>query len=316
MDFSNFYFRLLERKHGAALLRTLAAARRLISKIALFVALKRQLQYYRQSSKAIEVSLPHTSLQERETIARSSYEATIEQFFHYSQLLSPQCMQSELERSKEYCVRGTQFLDNVLSSTSGAVFVSCHLGRFYDILLALAPRAMGRQIIILRGYSSPWRSAILGNISQLTSTKFNDLEILDRRTGLAAHRKLQEGAFLATMVDYHYANTRSCQCDFFGQPINVPVGMAILASRAHVPLIPVVTYLDSSSGSRVVELCGNINVSSGKHGPEGAINECLHFFETRIRNFPGQWLHWPLLPELWVSNEIKSEEEHLRKNQF
>ena len=185
-----------------------------------------------------------------------------------------------------------------------------------DVLAELA--APGRGVFILTGHLGCWellgawlarelRGRGLGGLGVVTGTVHNPpvdrllqnrrqrlgMTVLPREAGVGPLiRYLKAGGVVAILQDQH-TRTRNLDVPFFGHPAPTPVGLARLALRYDIPVLPVAMARDRRTNcQRVVHLppLEFKNRESGDDDVKGFLalsNSRLEYF---IRRNPAEWV--------------------------
>ena len=183
-----------------------------------------------------------------------------------------------------------------------------------DWLAELA--AAGRGVLILTGHIGCWELAGgwvaaqmstrgLGPLGVVTGRIHNppvDRLIQDRRRAIGLHvlpreagaaplvRFLQGGGVVAVLQDQR-TRVRNLDVPFFGVPAPTPVGLAALALRYDIPILPVVGVWDAGRGVQVMHHLAPI--LPGSFAPDdraGLLARCNLALESFIRRNPEQWV--------------------------
>jgi KDO2-lipid IV(A) lauroyltransferase len=133
--------------------------------------------------------------------------------------------------------------------------------------------AEGRGVVGITGHFSNWEllggyvARRLGGIAVLATTaydeNFNRLAgHYRRRLGVRTIYRteppavplkwLRDGGFLGVLADQDIPSLPSVVVDFLGRPARTPLGPALLARRARVPIIPMYAFRDRDNNYRVV----------------------------------------------------------------
>jgi KDO2-lipid IV(A) lauroyltransferase len=133
--------------------------------------------------------------------------------------------------------------------------------------------AEGRGVVGITGHFSNWEllggyvAGRLGGIAVLATTAYDenfdrlavhyrrrlDVRTIYRTEPPAAPLKwLRGGGFLGVLADQDIPSLPSVVVDFLGKPARTPVGPALLARRARVPIIPMYVVRERDNNYRVV----------------------------------------------------------------
>ena len=185
-------------------------------------------------------------------------------------------------------------LDDALTAGSGAILISPHLGNWELGGMGLA--AKGYRINVLT-FREP-------------DEKVNELRAADReRRGInfiyvdrndtsplaiiEAVTALRRNEVLALLGDRD-GSSHTALFEFFGRPVQIPVGAAYLALASGAPVIPVFVPLVGGRYSTIMEEPILFQGGRGEH--ERAIRagteRLLAVFERYIRAYPDQWYNF------------------------
>ncbi len=183
-----------------------------------------------------------------------------------------------------------------------------------DWLVELADA--GRGVFVLTGHIGCWelaggrlaqimRERNLGTLGVITGTIHNpavDRLIQRQRRNLGVHvlpreagarplvRFLKDGGVVAVLQDQNI-RARNLDVPFFGLPTPTPVGMAALALRYGIPVLPVVGVWDESRRVQVMHHLPPIRPEKFASDDQfGFLKCCNSALETFIRRNPEQWV--------------------------
>lgn len=179
-------------------------------------------------------------------------------------------------------VKGWENVD----ATSGAVFVSAHLGN-WEWLLPVGVHFGLRPVVVVRPFDDPRMDRLIERVRELSGVK-----TLPKHAALGPllHR-LQQGWHAGLLADQN-PREDAVPVTFLGKSTWATVGPAIIAMRAHVPIHPVcITRSDNyayiveffpalpldDTGDTLVDLQRNTQ-------------KCQDALERIIRQHPEQWL--------------------------
>lgn len=115
-------------------------------------------------------------------------------------------------------------------------------------------------------------------------------------------RWLRDGNFLGILADQNIASLPSVTVDFLGRPARTPVGPALLARRARVPIIPMFVVRERDHTYRMV--VERPVVPSGAKNVKQALAEDTEAWSKAVarwvRRYPEQWV--------WVHDRWRPEE--------
>lgn len=157
---------------------------------------------------------------------------------------------------------------NVAALDQGAVLASCHSP--WGRLLAAWIARDGRVAVLA---TRRWNARASGAHEEAS-----------RRGMRRAFRRLDEGKCVAVTID-HFATTTGCRATVLRRSVQACLGAARIASRAGVPLVPVVVR---HTGGRIeVELGACIDVAT--QTVTGATAAALAAFDRALHRDPSIW---------------------------
>ncbi len=183
-----------------------------------------------------------------------------------------------------------------------------------DRLVELA--AAGRGVFVLTGHIGCWeltggwlaqtmRARGLGPLGVVTGTIHNpavDRLLQSRRRLLGMHvlprgagavplvRFLRRGGVVGVLQDQR-TQVRNLAVPFFGEPAPTPLGLAALALKYDIPVLPVVGIWDESRQVQVMSHLPPIwPAEFAPHDQLGLLTRCNAALETFIRRNPEQWV--------------------------
>ncbi|MEN8005692.1 MAG: hypothetical protein ABFS42_01705 [Candidatus Krumholzibacteriota bacterium] len=188
--------------------------------------------------------------------------------------------------------------------------------RVGDLLAELA--APGQGVFILTGHLGCWellgawlarelRRRGLDGLGVVTGTVHNppvDRLLQSRRRDLGMTvlprdegagpllRYLQGGGIVAILQD-QYTRTRNLDVPFFGEPAPTPVGLARLALRYDIPVVPVAMARDQRTNRQRVVHLPPLEFKKGGSGDDdvkGFLALCNSRLEYFIRRNPAEWV--------------------------
>lgn len=176
--------------------------------------------------------------------------------------------------------------------------------------------AAGRGVFVLTGHIGCWELAGgwvagtlaargLGPLGVVTGTIHNppvDRLLQERRRQLGLHvlareagagpllRFLRQGGVVAVLQD-QYTSVRNLPVPFFGRPAPTPVGLAALALRYDIPVLPIVGVWDEANRRQVMHQLPPIRPADFVPQDQlGFLIRCNEALELFIRRNPAQWV--------------------------
>ena len=185
-----------------------------------------------------------------------------------------------------------------------------------DVLAELAAARKG--VFILTGHLGCWellgawlarelRSRGLDGLGVVTGTVHNPpvdrllqnrrhalgMTVLPREAGVGPLiRYLGNGGIVAILQDQH-TRTRNLGVPFFGEPAPTPVGLARLALRYDIPVLPVAIARDQDTNRQRVVYLPPLEFKAGGSGDDdvrGFLALCNSRLEYFIRRNPAEWV--------------------------
>jgi len=185
-------------------------------------------------------------------------------------------------------------LDDAIAAGNGAILISPHLGNWELGGLGLA--AQGYRVNVLT-FREP-------------DTKVNELREADRRGRginfiyvdrddtsplaiIEAVTALRRNEVLALLGDRD-GSSHTATFDFFGRPVQIPVGAAYLALASGAPVIPVFVPLVEGRYDTIMEEPVWFKGGHAEHADaiRTGTERLLRVFERYIRAYPDQWYNF------------------------
>jgi phosphatidylinositol dimannoside acyltransferase len=179
------------------------------------------------------------------------------------------------------------------SSGQGFVAVTAHLGN-WEVGSMLPATASPRTVHVMREAETDPRAQQY--ISELMRRQARAGSYIthfaeDPQLGLLLLDALRCGDLVALQGDRPRAGGRIATVPLFGRPFPLPLGPAVLARAAGVPLVPVFVFREGRRRYRC-ELCAPIHISAAGDG-QASVEEALRRFagdlERAIASHPHQW---------------------------
>lgn len=150
-------------------------------------------------------------------------------------------------------VEGLEHWQRVRDAKCGAVLVTAHIGPWESATLEGVSDASRRIHVVREAEIDPRAQAFVRNILGRAGNNYvAHFAGEDPRLVLELVEALRRGEIVALQGDRPRANGRNVTVTMFGQPMPLPVGPAILARAAEVPLVPIFSFLDDDYGMRAV----------------------------------------------------------------
>lgn len=105
-------------------------------------------------------------------------------------------------------------------------------------------------------------------------------------------RVLKEGKVLGVLIDQNSNKVRNIKVNFFGKPVNAPVGPALIALKTGSPIVPMAIVRNSTRSYRII-VGQKLEPKVTEDKEQEAVRltqECTLFLEQIIRKYPAQWV--------------------------
>lgn len=185
-------------------------------------------------------------------------------------------------------------LDEALAAGTGAILVSPHLGNWELGGLGLADLGYTVNVLTFREPDE--------KVNELRETVRRERGIrfiyVDRHDTsplaiIEAVNALRRNEVLALLGERD-GSSHTVRCDFFGKPVDIPVGAAYLALASGAPVIPVFVPMENGKYATLMEEAIYFSGGHGRH--EEAISNGMQrvtaVFERYIRQYPDQWYNF------------------------
>jgi len=103
---------------------------------------------------------------------------------------------------------------------------------------------------------------------------------------------LNQGKALGVLIDQNSKKVRNVKVNFFGKPVNAPVGPALIALKTGSPIVPLAIVRNSNNKYRIIvgqKLKPKATENNEKEATR-LTQECTLFLEQIIRKYPAQWV--------------------------
>jgi KDO2-lipid IV(A) lauroyltransferase len=232
----------------------------------------------------IALALPGASLHERRRIARGVFRNQGKNFF---ELLSFSRMNPQMiERLVEY--DGRAALDQALREGQGVLLAGAHCGNWEIMGAALAQAGYPVNVIARRIYLDGLNDLLVGlRASQGVKVILRS----GRDSARAMLRALRRNEIIGMLIDQD-TDVPGVFVDFFGTPAWTPVGLAVLAVRAGVPVVLALDERLPDDRHRVI-LRGPLTITrTGDDTQDIAAltAQITALIEHHIRSHPSQWV--------------------------
>ena len=180
-----------------------------------------------------------------------------------------------------FTLENPEVLREAYGQGRGVILVSAHLGCFAK--LALVPGLVGVPASVIMKKQSNW--ALQQWLIGVMRSKFGVEVVLKKEAADLVGGELRQGRVVGFFADQR-PRCGGITSRFFGKPVEVATGPAVLAKRYGAPLV-VITLRSCADGTHVARCEGPLSA-------EGSMEEVsarwLRIVEERIRENPGQWM--------------------------
>lgn len=103
---------------------------------------------------------------------------------------------------------------------------------------------------------------------------------------------LQKGKALGVLIDQNSNKVRNVKVNFFGRPVNAPVGPALIALKTGSPIVPLAIVRNSKNSYHIIvgQKIEPQKVDDMEKEAVRLTQECTLFLEKMIRKYPAQWV--------------------------
>lgn len=189
-------------------------------------------------------------------------------------------------------VEGDEHWQAVRDAATGAVLVTAHIGPWESSTLEGASDA-GRRIHVVREAEIDPRAQefVRGILRQAGEHYVAHFAGENEHLVLELVEALRRGEIVALQGDRPRATGRHETVSLFGRPMPLPVGPAILARAADVPLLPVFSFLDDDFSLRTVVRPPILIARTASRDADvaEALRRLAADIEWAIRQRPHQW---------------------------
>jgi len=185
-------------------------------------------------------------------------------------------------------------LNDAIAAGKGAILISPHFGNWELGGLGLAEKGYRMNILTFREPDAKVNS----QREHLRQERGINFIYVDRNETsplaiIEAVRALNRNEVLAILGDRD-GSSHTTSLDFFGRPVQIPLGAAYLALASGAPVIPVFVPLEGGRYAAVMEQPIFFRASRGERDRvirEGT-EQVLRVFERYIRAYPDQWYNF------------------------
>jgi KDO2-lipid IV(A) lauroyltransferase len=233
----------------------------------------------------LRLAFPEKTEEERQALLRECFDNLGRQLGFFSQFATRSL--DELQGMVEQ--RGLEHLEAAKAHmNSGLILFTAHLGAWE--LTSFGPSLFGHPFsFLVRRIDNP-------KIEQLvdrTRIRFGN-ETIDKLSAARSMLKLlRSNGVLGLLPDLNTLDSEAIFVDFFGVPAATNFIMAKLALRTKSPIIPVFAPWSEEKGKYLMIVGPPVSFEPTGNEDEdvrGLTNKLSQVIESRIREYPGQWL--------------------------
>lgn len=182
-------------------------------------------------------------------------------------------------------LEGRDHLDTAMRKHGRALMFTAHLGN-WELLPAVVRLTPYELTIVVRPLDAPW----LNRVAEAVRSKAG-IELIAKRAALRpVLEALARGRLVGILLDQNASRREGVFVPFFGREASTSRAVAVLALRAHAPVVPIFTRREADGTHRVV-VYPPIEVTDG--GSDRAVTEltarCTQAIEAAVRETPEQW---------------------------
>jgi KDO2-lipid IV(A) lauroyltransferase len=182
----------------------------------------------------------------------------------------------------------------------GFVMVTAHLGLYEAGSMMPAAKAARRVHVVREPEPDPRAQAFIQEtVAAVEGANYRmHFQTGDPLQALALVEALDRGEVVAVQADRPHAGGKTVAATLFGRPFPLPVGPAVLARTARVPMLPVFALREGRRRFRLVFRPPIEVARTGNRGAdlEAAMRSVAGEIEYAIRRAPDQWF---VFRELW-----------------
>jgi len=189
---------------------------------------------------------------------------------------------------------GEKPLDDAIAAGRGAILISPHFGNWELGGLGLAEQGYRVNILTFREPDAK----VNGQRERLRRERGINFIYVDRSDSsplaiIEAVRALQRNEVLAILGDRDGSSRTIC-LEFFGRPVQIPLGAAYLALASGAPVIPVFVPFEGGRYAAVMEEAVFFRSGRGERDRDlrEGTEQILRIFERYIRAYPDQWYNF------------------------
>lgn len=213
-------------------------------------------------------------------------------FYVFACCLNERYLRMSQPQRFRFLLDGEEHWRRVSEGSAGAILVTAHVGP-WETASRFGASGTARRVHVVREKEiDPHAQEFVRDMVARAGDNYVTHFAGDELTlALDLAQALRKGDLVLLQGDRPRTGGRSIQATLFGRPMSLPVGPAVLARAANVPMIPVFNFRD---GPRLVRTVVRppIHVpltSDGNADVEGAMRRLAEDIEWCIRQRPYQW---------------------------
>lgn len=171
-------------------------------------------------------------------------------------------------------------------------------------LLAATLALLARPVAVIY---RPLDSVLLENLLAWIRTSKGNEVLPKERAMLPIVRRLRKGEVVGILIDQNMAWQEGVFVDFFGQPACTTDGLALVALRSDIPVVPAFMVRTPSGTYRLIVENPVPVIKTGDKNRDVIINtqNFTRVIEDIVRKYPEQWL--------WIHQRWKTKELQVRR---
>jgi lauroyl/myristoyl acyltransferase len=200
-------------------------------------------------------------------------------------------------------MEGVDLWRDLVESGKGFILVTAHMGAWEMGSMVPASQEMRRVHVVREAETDPRAQEFIARLIQSRGGEYYTTHFAaDPQLGVTLLDALRQGEIVALQGDRPRSGGRVVETTLFGHPYPMPVGPAVLARAAEVPMVPVFIFREGRLRYRCV-LRPPIHVGNGGDRQKATAEAMCRFagdLEWAIRREPHQWFCFRRLWELSV----------------
>jgi Kdo2-lipid IVA lauroyltransferase/acyltransferase len=191
-----------------------------------------------------------------------------------------------------------------LISKHGGLILTAHMGN-WEYMAAYTAQNVSPISIVYRYFRQQWVEVLWQKVRQKQKVQL----ISETHGAFKLMRKLGKKHAIGIMCDQHMSPPEGIVVPFFGKPVGMMPGLAVMQMRTHQYVFPVFCNRDWKTGQFIVTVDGKINP---EHRRLEEYQQQIHdlskkyqsYLEKWIKQYPEQWL--------WVHRRFKHSYDYAR----